>query len=147
MKVICTRNELSDSLLTPLHREYFERHFGPQAPPRWNAEVGRTYTVYGVRIVRGYPFYFVEREGRTPQDWGYIPSVCFDVTDDRPSGLWRLESRIVTDHSGNQIFVTVLAIPEWLNEPSFAANLVDGYAREVEIMRRAAALMDDEWAA
>lgn len=145
MKVICTDNTLSDRLLTPVHRQYFESQFGSAFAPRWGAEAGQEYTVYGITIRRGYPFYFVERSAPVPFDWGFIPSICFEMIDDRPSSLWRFEARIVTDHADNQIFVSNLAIREWFDDRNFHLNLVEARAHEVTIMKRAAAFMNAEF--
>ena len=145
MKVICTGNILSDSLLTPIHRQYFMGQFGTASAPQWRAKPGREYIVYGITIRRGYPFYLIERSSPVPRDWGFVPSICFETIDDRPSSLWRFQTGVIADHHGNQIFVTNFAIREWLEEPNFHLNLVDRGAREVEIMARAAAFMDAEF--
>lgn len=148
MKVVCTHNDLSEMLLTGIHRDYFESKFGPKMRPIWQAEPGKTYTVYGISILRGYPFYWlalqVERYGRRWVDWKQVPSICFDIVDGRPSSLWHFKSYI-SQHRSDQVFVTKLAIKEWFDEPTFLERLVEDQAREVGIMTQAAAFMDVEF--
>ena len=144
MKGVCTGNALSDLMLTSVHRSYFETLFGPTTPPVWNAEPGREYTVYGIRIIRGYPFYWVERCEKGVIEWSYVPSVCFSILDNRPSSLWRIDTRII-EYQDSQIFRTLFAIREFLEEPTFHSNLVESQPREVAIMRTAAAQMDAEF--
>jgi hypothetical protein len=142
MKVLCKTNELSELLLTGIHRSYFEAKFGPKTPPVWNAEIGREYTVYAVSIHRGYPFYFVASSDRR-QPFRQIPSLCFEIIDPRPSRYWRFETRVVSSR-GDQTFSTTLAFNEWF-EPMFLANLVDGHEIEHRAMQNIANLMDSEF--
>ena len=142
MKVACKSNALSELLLTPYHRSYFETNFGPAAPPVWSAEIGREYTVYAVSIHRGYPFYFVAPA--TPrQRYQRIPSLCFEIIDPRPSRYWRIEMRVVSSGS-DQIFATTMAFKEWF-EPMFLSDLVDGREPELRAMEKIAKLMDCEF--
>lgn len=142
MRVVCKSNELSELLLTGIHRAYFEARFGPKIPPVWEAEIGRDYTVYAVSIHRGYPFYFVASSDPW-QPFRQIPSLCFEIVDARPSRYWRFETRVVEVH-GDQTFSTTLAFKEWF-DPMFLSNLVDGNEVEAGVMRDIASLMDSEF--
>ncbi len=142
MRVICKSNELSDLLLTGIHRTYFESRFGPETPPVWQAEIGREYTVYAVSIHRGYPFYFVASSDSW-QPFQTIPSLCFEIVDPRLSTYWLFKTRVV-EYRGDQTFSTTLAFKEWF-EPMFLSNLVDGYETEGRVMRTIANLMDAEF--
>ena len=142
MKVICTGNALSDLLLPPIHREILNFQFGPRTKPAWQAEPGRTYTVYGIHFVRGFPFYWIE-DGR--DHWTRVPSVCFEIVDNRPSQLWRFDS-FLYKYGREQVLATRLVIAVVLEEPMFLENLVDYRPREVAMMREMAALMDAEFA-
>lgn len=150
MKVRCVSNHLSDSLLTPIHRSFFERYFKDR--PEWQAPIGSEFVVHGIYIVRGYPFYWLrvpERPNGTlgrGWDWRLFPSVCFECIDDRVSSYWRAHTRISAPRPGEQYFVTKLGIEQWLREPGFWENLVDGRELEYEIMLKAGDLMDSEFA-
>ena len=143
MKVVCRTNALAELAFSAYHRAFFENHLQKDRPV-WNAEVGVAYTVYAISIIRGYPFYCVNVPRGWGDRWGSIPSVCFDIIDPRPSRYWYFDTRIARS-GNNEVFSSTLAIPEWINEPSFLANLVEDSEREVAIMAAATALMDAEY--
>ncbi|MDZ4869414.1 MAG: hypothetical protein SGI91_18990 [Alphaproteobacteria bacterium] len=104
-------------------------------------KIGRTYVVYAVMVLAGFPFYYV-RKNLYRDHRGFAPSLCFEVIDDRPSRLWRYG----IDHSRRKTPVQLLAIKEWVEEPLFWELLVDCREREVRLMREAIAFMDWEHA-
>ncbi len=149
MKAICRSNRLSELLLTGVHREQLELMFPAGAEPSWEAQPGRLYSVYALKIIRGCPFYFVQRTSRWPDEllWGYIPSLCFEIIDDRPSSHWRFSSKVIEFATGwgrNEIIVTRLE-PELFREPHFLSNLVGMRKEDVAAMTTLAASMDVEF--
>lgn len=143
MKVICRANELADLYLSAYHRAFFERYLRKDHPV-WEAEIGVEYTVYAISIIRACPFYCVNVPRGWGDRWGRIPSVCFDIIDPRPSRYWHFDTRVAAT-GDSEVFVTTLAIPEWINEPMFLQNLVEDRPREVSIMAEAAMRMDSEF--
>lgn len=148
MKLRCVSNHLSNSLLTPIHRSFFERYF--KCSPEWEAPVGSEFVVHGIYILREYPFYWLrvpDHPKATRQwRWRLFPSVCFECIDDRVSSYWRTQTRISAPRPGEQYFVMKFGIERWLSEPGFWEKLVDGREREYEIMVQAGDLMDAEFA-
>jgi len=148
MKVRCVFNQLTDALLTPIHRSFFERYFADG--PQWDAPVGSEFVVHGIYIVRGYPFYCLrvpERAGAgRAWRWRLFPSVCFETLDNRVSSHWRALTRISAPRAGEQYFITKFGIEPWLQEPEFWENLVDGRETEYVTMMKAGDIMDAEFA-
>jgi hypothetical protein len=149
LKVFCESNSLGDQLLTAHHRAFFEDYFG-QDGIRWGAEPGQTYTVHGISISRGYPFYWLRIRERPNQtgllwDWRMFPSICFQTIDPRPSSFWRVRTGVHNSGTGNQYFYFKMHIQRWIDEPRFLEQLVDGRPREHEIMMRLGDELDAEF--
>jgi len=102
--------------------------------------VGQTYVVYAINVLAGFPYYYVRR-GHRGDDWGFAPSLCFEMLDARPSRLWRCG----VDYTRRKTPKFLLAIKEWVEEPSFFERLVDCRDRELRLMTDAAAFMDAEY--
>lgn len=104
-----------------------------------NVVVGQTYVAYAIEVLAGFPYYYVRR-GHRGDDCGFAPSLCFEMLDNRPSRLWRCS----IDYSRRKTPILLLAIKEWVEEPSFFERLVDCRDREVCLMAEASAFMDTE---
>jgi len=147
MKIISRSSDLPDRLLTPLHRQWFDKYFGGGL--KWYApEIGSQYTVHGLYIIRGYPYYWLRVPERPNSSHKYIwqmyPSVCFDVIDSRISKFW--ETKIGTsERQGDQFFSAMFGVHRWVHERGFWDDLVDGKQDAHDYMMVAGNCLDAEF--
>ncbi|WP_340150073.1 hypothetical protein [uncultured Sneathiella sp.] len=105
-----------------------------------NLETGREYTVYGIVFWDNSPlFYLCDSE----MDEFPTPFFAefFDISDDRLSRFWRLETY---DNGVGQIS-SALVFPEWASNHLFYERLLDGHAEEIELFLKYRKLMDREF--
>lgn len=107
--------------------------------------IGYESTVYALMIKDGHVSYYVKDPNS--DEIYHSPSVCFEVLDNRVSQIWHMKHNYVQgpNHPVIGIPSTLFAIREWIEEPAFLNNYVDGRDREVKIMNAAIALMDIEF--
>jgi hypothetical protein len=146
MKVVCKEIDPDRFQVADDHKAHFKRMCGAGKQPKMldNLRIGQTYTVYACKISKGYPSYYVECM-RRPGPWLFQPSLCFDIVDHRMSKLWHFATRVHRSPRGEESFHSIMAIKEWVDEPTFFERLVDAVERERAIMTAAAAEMDAEF--
>lgn len=93
--------------------------------------VEEAYIVYGVRFIKGMPFYCLQLDDRIPYPQLYI-SLLFEVIDPTPSKYW--EVGIPWEHNGT--FTTDLFFKEWVQDYCFFENLIDECTEEKEIFSK-----------
>lgn len=151
MKVRCVRKNAYGMDIGKAALNLFDQSYDRNSPPKEKEYrpgiIGYQSHVYALRIIGGHVFYYI----RDP-DFGEIyhaPSVCFDVIDNRLSSYWHMRHKYVHRDIGGPLgkhfTSTFIAIREWIDEPGFLNNYVDGRKREVEIMEAAAKLIEAEF--
>lgn len=143
MKVRCINNDPEKFEVSEVLRAQFQQQFGRGAIRRfYSVTPGREYVVYAIRVgSHAAPSYCVTRDNhRDPHDWGFVPSLCFEILDPSVSKLWHFQ--VDTTHDGR--LTIKLAIKEWTEDPQFHLNLIERRDREVQIMLSATAAMDAE---
>jgi hypothetical protein len=143
MKVRCINNDPEKFEVSEDLRAHFRLQFGRGAIYRcYSVTPGREYVVYAIYVgSQGVPSYCVTRDNhRDPHDWGFVPSLCFEIVDPSISKLWQFQVR-TTD---NGQLITTLAIKEWIEDPQFHLNFAENRGREVQVMLAATAAMDAE---
>lgn len=88
-------------------------------------EEGKKYTVYAIRIYLGYIWYCVCDEGFVFYPT-WIPSLIFKITDARLSRHWIFG---LEDEKS-----PFLSFPEWVNDPYFYRDLVDGDSKDTNAL-------------
>ena len=103
--------------------------------------IDEAYIVYGVRFIKGMPFYCLQTDDRVPYPQLYI-SLLFEVIDPTPSKYW--EIGVPWEHNGT--FTTDLFFKEWVQDYSFFENLIDGCTEEKETFSKYEKLMAEPYA-
>ncbi len=96
------------------------------------------HVVYGISVIKGKVYYYLCNGVYTDYPSTYS-SELFRVVDSRLSRFW-----ISTVDNGSNITLELMFM-EWINDPMFATNLVDGEDREVKIFQAYKVAMDLEF--
>ena len=101
--------------------------------------LGKKYTVYGITIFQGHPWYYV-----CDEDYSYYPVwrpwVLFEVSDARLSKYWIVGHQPIDDN----LYSFIIAFPEWVNDPEYYDQLTDGDEPAVSIFKKYKQSMDSE---
>lgn len=136
MLVKCIYNKGKD---LPLDAQVPRSGFGPDCDFRLILD--KMYIVYGMTVYSDYIWYYIGDEYYSYYP-AWNPSPLFEVIDGRLSKYWVHNFW----HGKNKhTSHTLIAYPEWANEPYYYDQLTDGEEREVEIFESYKALMDLEF--
>jgi hypothetical protein len=105
--------------------------------------INKYYIVYGMVLVDGYIWYFINDEENTRYPF-LNPSPLFEVTNGQLSKYWIYS--FTQEKLRDQIFThTLWAYFEWVNDPYYYDSLSDGNEKEVAIFKKYKSLMDLEF--
>jgi hypothetical protein len=117
----------------------------PHISKEWRLTAGKEYVVYAVECYEGKTWYCVIDDANL---WFPMmkPAPLFEITDPRPSALWRVAFKYGRDWKTkeNSIEILLVAFEEWCTDPLYYERLADKSAREVEIFSKRKKEMDSE---
>jgi len=117
----------------------------PYVSKDWYLTAGKQYTVYAVSCHEGMTWYYVVDDHNL---WFPImkPAPLFEITDPRPSALWRVAFKYGRDWKTKEhsIEILLLAFEEWCADPNYYERLADNNPPEVAIFAQRRKEMDSE---
>ncbi len=139
MKVKCTWKEGDD---VPSAYTFGNN---PNVSKDWHLTAGKEYVVYAVECLEERTWYYVVDDHNL---WfpTMKPAPLFEITDPRPSALWRVAFKYGRDWKTKEysIEILLLAFEEWRTEDSYYERLSDKSPREVAIFAERKKQMDAE---
>lgn len=123
MRVVCIDNTYQSLTIDSVY------YPGEHQDARFSLHLDSEYIVYAIWIKGSEVLYFIlEDERASYAKW--FPSVLFQVVDGRMPSCWRYGLNIGEDVKTSNF---LLAFSDWMSDPLFNENLVDGdpSAREV----------------
>ncbi|MDC0857366.1 hypothetical protein OAP83_01475 [Rickettsiales bacterium] len=102
----------------------------------------RQYVVYGIHFWDNHPFYFLCEDENVESDDYPVPYYAgfFEVIDAKHSANWRLSYKVDED----RLPWTSILHKDWVADPRFYENLVEGEEREVALFQKLRKEMDSE---
>lgn len=104
--------------------------------------IGKEYTVYATQFIKDELIYFLyEEEVNDKCPYPYI-SDFFEVSDSRVSLYWKMNIEV---NSKTAELIIELAYPEWVEDPLYLEELIDGSPQNEKIFKHYKELMDKEF--
>jgi hypothetical protein len=108
--------------------------------------VNKEYVVYGISTIRKYPWYLIcedHFDGVYINYPMYFFNRYFEITDGRLSSFWAVADN--SDYYDNDEKIIKFGFKEWITEPFFYSNLIEGMEREIKIFLDYKTRMDSEF--
>lgn len=135
MKVQCISNLGRDLPLDCIRTEY-----GVTPSTDFALEVGKSYVVYALAFLWGYPWYYLCDESFSFYPVWH-PSPLFKVVNPRVSAFWVFGC--IVGKSAEETHV-IMAYPEWVMDPLHYDRLTSGEDADRRIFERYRILIDNE---
>jgi hypothetical protein len=117
----------------------------PSSSKEWHLTTGKEYVVYGLECYESQTWFYVVDDHNL---WFPImkPAPLFEITEPRPSALWRVAFKYGRDWKTKEhsIEILLLAFEEWCADPNYYERLADNNPPEVAIFAQRRKEMDSE---
>ena len=97
--------------------------------PYENEKIGNIYTVFAISNFSGYTSYCIDEELSQPM---WYPHILFEIIDPRISRYWIYKLKANLSNKAFPFF----GFSEWVQDPNFYTNLVDGDVEEMKIFEK-----------